>query len=63
MDYNKLAAEYEKGVDWASWDDAPEKLVMQNRLIALSQLAAYHAREAERIKREQEQLSDLLMAM
>ena len=63
MNYDELATEYANGVDWLSWDDAAGKEVMQNRLIALSQLAAYHTREAERIGREQEQLSNLLMAM
>jgi len=63
IDYEKLAVEYEKGVDWASWDNAPEKTVMENRLIAMNQLAAFHLHEAEKIKRESEQLSDLLMAM
>ena len=63
MNYDELAAEYEKGVNWTTWDDAPDKVVMENRLIALSQLAAYHEREAARIRHEREQLNALLMAM
>jgi hypothetical protein len=63
IDYDKLAEEFERGVNWASWEEAPEKLVLENRLIALRQLEAIHRREADKLHREQDQLGELLAVL
>jgi hypothetical protein len=63
MDYNDIITELEKGVDWSAWEDLPNRDVLQNKLIAMRQLEAIHRREADKLHLEQQQLSELLMAM
>ena len=63
MDYEKIAVELEKGVDFAILDPLPPVEEIKNRLIAMRQLAAMHEREAQRLNHESEQLDNLLLAM
>jgi hypothetical protein len=63
MDYDDIITELEKGVDWSTWEDLPNRDVLQNKLIAMRQLEAIHRREADKLHLEQQQLSELLMAM
>lgn len=63
MNYDEIIAEYEKGVDWQNMQDAPDKLVLETRLIAMRRLEAMHEQEAQRLHRESEQIEDVLMAM
>jgi len=63
MDYDKIASELENGVDWRTWEDMPNRDVLLNKLIATRQLEAVHQREAQRLHREQQQLSEFLAAM
>jgi hypothetical protein len=63
MDYEKIIAEAEAGTDWSDWDDTPSKRVLEDRIIAIRQLAALREQEAQVLHRKQEQLSQMLAVM
>ena len=63
MNYDDIITELEGGVDWHTWEDLPSRDVLVNKLIATRQLEAIHQREAARLHREQQQLSEFLTAM
>jgi hypothetical protein len=63
MDYEKLIDEVEGGIDWSTWDETPTKRVLEDRMIAVRQLATLKEREALVLRREQEQLNQILLAM
>jgi hypothetical protein len=63
MDYEKIIAEAEVGIDWSDWDDTPSKRVLEDRIIAIRQLAALREQEVQVLHRKQEQLSQMLVVM
>jgi hypothetical protein len=44
MNYDKIIAEIEKGIDWSRLKDAPEKEVLEMRILGLGHLADLHER-------------------
>ncbi|MDR1014974.1 MAG: hypothetical protein LBL86_08385 [Coriobacteriales bacterium] len=63
MDYEKIIAEAEAGTDWSDWGDTPSKRVLEDRIIAIRQLAALREQEVQVLHRKQEQLSRMLAVM
>jgi len=63
MDYEKIIADVENGIDWSEWEDTPSQKVLEDRIIAIRQLQAIREQEAQVLHRKQEQLTLLLTAL
>jgi len=63
MDYEKIIADVENGIDWSEWEDTPSQQVLEDRIIAIRQLQAIREHEVQVLHRKQEQLALLLAAL
>ncbi|MDR1184979.1 MAG: hypothetical protein LBK67_09310 [Coriobacteriales bacterium] len=63
MDYDEVANEYEKGVDWQNWPQTNDRDVLEMRLAALRHKEAKCSQEAQKLHRESDRLAQLLMTM
>jgi hypothetical protein len=63
MEYDKIIAELEAGVDWTILEDVPTKEALEVKAVGLQYLKVLHEQQAEKYATEYDQVSALLAAV
>jgi hypothetical protein len=62
MNYDEIIEELEQGVDLSTLEEVPDSVLMQERIVAMRQLAGVYEAKAQRLYHEYDQAVQLLSA-